>query len=73
MEALKVVDNQLSELEANPLYRALSCSQVMVELNLDGTIVMANANFLKAFSYLAEEIVGKKIAFFFEESFSTSD
>ncbi len=73
MEALKVINNQMSEWENNPLYSALSRSQIMVELYLDGTLINANDNFLKIFGYMIDEIVGKKIGFFFEEKFSSSE
>ena len=38
---------------------AISRSQAVIEFELDGTIVRANDNFLKAMGYRLEEIVGK--------------
>ncbi len=69
MESLKVINNQFSELESNPIYQALSLSQLMIELQMDETILTVNENFLKTFGYSLEEVVGKKLSEFFDESF----
>lgn len=73
MEALKVAKNQVSELESNPVYSALSRSQIMVELGLDGTITTTNENFLKAFGYQADDMTETNFANFFADEFSKSD
>ena len=39
----------------------------MIELNMDGTIITANDNFLKALGYSLEEIRGKHHSIFVEE------
>ncbi len=43
---------------------ALSKSQAVIEFNLDGTIVAANANFLNAMGYRLDEIQGKHHSMF---------
>ncbi len=73
MEALKVINNQTSELETNPFLTAIGRSQVLAELNFDGTLAYANENFLKIFGYLNDEVVGKKISTFFDESTNTPE
>jgi len=73
MEALKVINNQTSELESNPLFSAISPSQVLAELTMDGTITLVNENFLKVFGYSLDEVMGKKISIFFEEAFVVTD
>jgi methyl-accepting chemotaxis protein len=45
---------------------AISRAQAVIEFNLDGTIVKANDNFLKAMGYTAEEIRGKHHGMFVE-------
>src|SRR5579862_6729426 len=48
-----VLDELRGQLEA------LSKSQAMIELDLNGTICSANENFLKLFGYAHHELVGK--------------
>src|SRR5262249_18228264 len=43
---------------------AISRSQAVIEFNMDGTIVTANENFLKAMGYTLEEIKGKHHSMF---------
>nr|WP_321981613.1 PAS domain-containing protein [uncultured Cohaesibacter sp.] len=43
---------------------ALCRSQAVIEFNMDGTIVSANANFLNAMAYTLEEIRGKHHSIF---------
>lgn len=45
---------------------ALSNSQAVIEFNLDGTIITANANFLGTMGYALEEIAGKHHRMFVE-------
>ncbi len=51
---------------------ALSKSQAVIEFNLDGTIISANDNFLKALGYSLEEIRGKHHSMFCEPSYTAS-
>jgi len=50
------------------LLAALSKSQAMIEFKLDGTIISANENFLKALGYSLAEIKGKHHSMFVEQS-----
>ena len=43
---------------------AMERSQAVIEFDLDGTILRANANFLSAMGYEAEEVVGRRHAMF---------
>jgi len=52
--------------------RAISKSQAVIEFNLDGTIIDANENFLKAMGYSLSEIKGKHHRMFCEESVANS-
>ena len=51
---------------------ALSKSQAVIEFNLDGTIVTANENFLKALGYKLDEIQGKHHSMFVEPAYKQS-
>jgi PAS domain S-box-containing protein len=45
---------------------AISESQAVIEFNMDGTIITANENFLKALGYSLPEIKGKHHSLFVE-------
>ncbi|WP_441243818.1 methyl-accepting chemotaxis protein [Tardiphaga sp. 768_D3_N2_1] len=45
---------------------AISRSQAVIEFNLDGTVIKANENFLKALGYTLDEIKGKHHSMFVE-------
>ena len=51
---------------------AINRSQAVIEFDLDGTILTANANFLNVMGYELKEIVGKKHSMFVEEAYSKS-
>lgn len=51
---------------------AINKSQAVIEFNLDGTIVTANANFLGALGYRLDEIVGKHHSMFVEAAYRNS-
>lgn len=51
---------------------AMDGSQARIEFDLNGTILDANENFLKAMGYSAGEIVGAKHSMFVEESYARS-
>lgn len=51
---------------------AISRSQAVIEFNLDGTIITANDNFLKAMGYRLEEIQGKHHSMFVEPQYKNS-
>jgi len=58
--------------ELNATMAALSKSQAMIEFRLDGTILDANDNFLKAMGYSREEVVGKHHSMFVPPEFRDS-
>ena len=51
---------------------ALSKSQAVIEFELDGTIIAANENFLKALGYKLDEIQGKHHSMFVEPAHKES-
>lgn len=51
---------------------AISRSQAVIEFELDGTIITANANFLGALGYTLEEIKGRHHRMFVEDRFAQS-
>ncbi|MFC7047611.1 methyl-accepting chemotaxis protein [Emcibacter nanhaiensis] len=51
---------------------ALNKAQAVIEFELDGTILTANENFLKAAGYRLDEIQGKHHSMFVDEEFKTS-
>jgi methyl-accepting chemotaxis protein len=51
---------------------AISKAQAVIEFNMDGTVVTANDNFLKALGYTLDEIKGKHHSLFVEESYRQS-
>ena len=72
--------NQASELDLQAKLNeyagqlaAISKSQAVIEFNLDGTIITANENFLRALGYELSDIQGRHHRMFVEESFARSD
>src|ERR1700753_1128623 len=55
-------------LNAEAITSAISRSQAVIEFRMDGTIVTANENFLKAMGYTLPEIQGKHHSMFVEPS-----
>jgi methyl-accepting chemotaxis protein len=51
---------------------AVSKAQAVIEFKLDGTIIKANANFLKAMGYSWEEVQGKHHSMFVDPSYRDS-
>jgi methyl-accepting chemotaxis protein len=52
---------------------ALSRSQAIIEFKMDGTIITANENFLKALGYTLSEVQGKHHSIFVEPAFRDSE
>lgn len=67
----KAKDNKLISDYKNQA-NALSKSHCVIEFELDGTIIDANANFLSLMGYTLKEIQGKNHGIFFESSFASS-
>jgi methyl-accepting chemotaxis protein len=63
--------NRMIESCVAPL-QAFGRSQVMLEFNLDGTIITANENFLSAMGHRLEEVQGQHHRIFVEEAYSRS-
>jgi two-component system, sensor histidine kinase and response regulator len=67
--ALTVARQEKEDAVAN--YRgqveAINRSQMMIEFNLDGTIIQANDNYLRAFGYAAADLEGKSHSIFVTE------
>lgn len=65
---------QISEAQraAEALLAGLDRSQAVIEFNMDGTIIHANANFLSAMGYTLEEVKGKHHRMFAEPGFAQS-
>ena len=59
-------------LEMNEKINAISKSQAVIEFEMDGTIITANANFLGTVGYALEEIQGKHHSMFVDEIFRQS-
>ncbi|MCE9607634.1 MAG: PAS domain-containing protein [Planctomycetia bacterium] len=59
-------------LENAALLAAIGKSQAVIEFNLDGTILHANDNFLKALGYSLDEIVGRHHSLFADDTYKHS-
>jgi len=66
-------ESQLQELELQAINTALNRVQALIEFQLDGTILHANDNFLKAVGYTLEEVQGKHHSMFCEPSLAASE
>ncbi|MGF1594945.1 MAG: PAS domain S-box protein [Kiloniellaceae bacterium] len=62
----------LFDRDASALRAALDKSQAVIEFDLDGTILTANANFLAAMGYSLEEIKGKHHSMFVDPGYKES-
>jgi methyl-accepting chemotaxis protein len=58
--------------DAASIIAALDRSQAIIEFQLDGTIITANANFLGALGYTLDEIKGRHHSMFVEPSYGAS-
>ena len=76
MVTWEIVTEKLAMEEKNLDYAnqiaAISAAQAVIEFQLDGTIVAANDNFLKAVGYSLEEIKGKHHRMFVEPNYARS-
>ena len=70
--ASDVTANKTRGLEDAGKIAAVDRAQAVIEFNLDGTIVSANANFLNTMGYALAEIQGKHHSMFVEPSARTS-
>ncbi len=76
MVSWRVVTQELLLQEQNRDYTnqisAISAAQAVIEFKLDGTIVTANDNFLKAVGYTLDEIKGRHHSMFADPKFAAS-
>ena len=63
-QAVAATSAAQSDSEASRLLAALDRSQAIIEFGLDGTVLAANANFLKLFGYAEAEVVGRHHSLF---------
>jgi methyl-accepting chemotaxis protein len=70
--ATDVTEQKLITAEASGQISAISKSQAVIEFNLDGTIIDANANFLNALGYQLSEIKGQHHRLFIDPEHANS-
>ncbi len=68
-----MLDGVFGDQDVKAKLRALDASQAIIEFNMDGTVITANAHFLNALGYSLEEIKGKHHSMFVEPSYKTSE
>ncbi|MEJ8473935.1 methyl-accepting chemotaxis protein [Roseibium algae] len=66
--AVDITEQKLKEAEVNGQIEAINRSQAVIEFELDGTIINANANFLSALGYRLDEIKGQHHRMFVQPS-----
>jgi len=62
--ATDITTQKLAEAEAAGVIQAIGRAQAVIEFNLDGSIITANENFLKALGYSLDEIRGRHHSMF---------
>ena len=65
------LEQRLLDLEGQ--VAAIGRSQAVIHFNLDGTVIDANQNFLRAMGYELSEVVGKHHRMFCEPAYAASD
>ncbi|MGD0815340.1 MAG: PAS domain-containing methyl-accepting chemotaxis protein [Verrucomicrobiota bacterium] len=70
--ATDVSANKLKNADYQGQLAAIGKTQAAIEFNLDGTIIDANENFLKALGYTLDEIKGRHHSMFVESSYRES-
>ena len=70
--ATDITEQKLRAAEYESQLNAIGRSQAVIEFALDGTVLTANENFLKALGYTLAEIKGKHHSLFVEAAFSKS-
>ncbi|QDF28337.1 methyl-accepting chemotaxis protein [Halarcobacter anaerophilus] len=71
--AQDITKKKLENLYYKGQLEAISKSQAVIEFDMSGKVITANKNFLDAFEYNLDEIVGKNHSMFCEESYKNSD
>jgi len=70
--ATNVTASKLQTAEYEGKVEAISRAQAVIELELDGTVIGANENFLRIFGYGRDEIVGKHHRIFCDPGYAAS-
>jgi methyl-accepting chemotaxis protein len=70
--ATNVTTSKLQTAEYEGKVEAISRAQAVIELELDGTVISANENFLRIFGYSLDEIVGKHHRIFCDPGYAES-
>ena len=70
--ATDVTKDKLRNADFQGQLAAIGKSQAVIEFNMDGTIITANANFLGALGYALDEVKGKHHSMFVEDNYRHS-
>lgn len=70
---MDITEQKLKNIDFAGQLAAISRSQTSLEMDMDGTILNANANFLEVMGYSLEEIVGRHHSIFVESSYRKSE
>ncbi len=70
--ATDVTPQKLKNADYQGQIAAIGKAQAVIEFNMDGTVITANENFLKALGYTLEEIKGKHHSMFVDETYRQS-
>ncbi|KQZ42483.1 methyl-accepting chemotaxis protein [Duganella sp. Root1480D1] len=73
MNSPVIQESQLQEVELQAINAALNRVQAVIEFQLDGTILHANDNFLRAVGYTLDEVQGRHHSMFCDGAFAASD
>lgn len=65
---MNITEQKLKNIDFSGQLAAISRSQMSLELNMDGTVVNANTNFLESLGYSLDEIVGKHHSIFVDHN-----
>jgi methyl-accepting chemotaxis protein len=71
--AMDVTDQRKAAMEADSKLSAIDRSQAVIEFDLAGNVLSANANFLAAVGYTAEEVIGRHHSMFCEAGYVASE
>ena len=64
----RVVNWEAIDVNYSGQIAAIGRSQAVIEFQMDGTIITANDNFLKAFGYTLDEVKGRHHSMFVDEA-----
>jgi methyl-accepting chemotaxis protein len=67
-----ITERTLASADLRGQIAAIGKAQAVIEFNMDGTVITANDNFLKALGYSLEEIKGKHHSMFVDEAYKQS-